>query len=579
MKKVISWLLVAMLAIGMIPAAMAEATAVTAIDFEDGSYAFLGLSTAKGNADKSDLSIVDYNGSKALKIVSKGKVPYIELNIEGLLGDKLGDVRAVSADFGIDLGEDGKFYAVSGVVYTCTGEANTETKHDWSVYLAKKNPRTIVTKLGDNEVFAKGLANTLVISKETDNYQTAKGTPLAFYLDNISFLDAEGNALPLDLTAVYTAASTGKDLSNLAVLKNPVEFEGFACSGDAWAQNGFEMPQAFLDALVPGSVIEVEYKSEDGAMWIVMPQAAAGWMRVGNEGGAAINNSKNIAQVTYEQIEALCGADKSTWGPVLQCESSTPWEVYALRVGTRGNQIVLGNPVEFEGFACTGDAWAQSGFEMPQAFLDALVPGSVIEVQFKSEDGAMWIVMPQAAAGWMRVGNDGTAVIIGDKAYITYEQIEALCGTDKSTWGPVLQCESSTPWEVYSLRVGTAKEFKMLTNLVYLDGFEKSAAAWAQDGVEMTEAFLNALVPGSVVTVSYESDDGAMWIVMPQAAAGWMRVGNDGQDAANGSVAQITYEQIEALCGEDKATWGPVLQCESSSNWTVYSVAVGKAVQ
>ena len=70
-----------------------------------------------------------------------------------------------------------------------------------------------------------------------------------------------------------------------------------------------------------------------------------------------------------------------------------------------------------------------------------------------------------------------------------------------------------------------------------------------------------------------------MWLVMPWAAAGWMRVGNDGADVADGKIAQVTYEQIEALCGEDKAAWGNIMQCESSSAWNVYAVAVGQAIK
>ena len=58
-----------------------------------------------------------------------------------------------------------------------------------------------------------------------------------------------------------------------------------------------------------------------------------------------------------------------------------------------------------------------------------------------------------------------------------------------------------------------------------------------------------------------------------------MRVGNDGADVANGSIAQVTYEQIAAVCGEDKSTWGAMMQCESASAWTVYSVAVGQAIK
>ena len=93
----------------------------------------------------------------------------------------------------------------------------------------------------------------------------------------------------------------------------------------------------------------------------------------------------------------------------------------------------------------------------------------------------------------------------------------------------------------------------------------------------MPQEIIDALVPGSVVTISYESEDGSMWIVMPDSAAGWMRVGNDGADVADGSIAQITYEQIAAACGEDKTTWGARMQCEAASAWKVFSVAVGQA--
>ena len=578
MKKVFSWLLIAVLAIGMCAVASAEAAASDKIDFADGAYGFLGLSTAKGNADASELSVVDYNGGKALKIVSQGKVPYVAFNLEGLVGDKIADVRAISATFGVDLGADGKFYAVSGEVYTYTGADNNEAKHGWSVYLAKKNPRTIVTKLDDGEAFVAGAGNTVVFSKETDNYQTASGAPVAWYLTDIQFLDAEGNALALDLSATYQAAETGRDMSNLVALTNAVEFPGFSgISAGGWAQDGLEMPQEIIDALVPGSVVEVEFESADGTMWIVLPDAAAGWMRVGGCGNDvdAVNNSHNIAQIPYEMIVKFCGEDKATWGARMQCEAQTDWTVYAVRVGQRAHQIVLKNAVEFPGFAKSASAWAQDGLEMPQEIIDALVPGSVVEVNFESADGSMWIVLPDAAAGWSRVAQ-GEATIIGDKAYITYEQIVAVCGEDKATWGARMQCEAASDWSVYGVRVGQKGELMGVVNPVAFAGFDKSGSAWGQDGLEMPQEITDALVPGAVVTISYESADGTMWIVMPDSAAGWMRVGNDGADVATGSVAQITYEQIAAACGEDKATWGARMQCEAASDWHVYSVTVGQ---
>ena len=550
------------------PAVMAEA-----IDFEDGNFGFLGVSTAKANGDSATaLEVIDFNGSKALKVFAPSKTPYVAFNVEGLLGDRIADLAAISADFAADLDADGKFHAISGVVYAYTGEANDEAKSDWSVYMAKKNPRTIVTNLPAS--FVAGAGNYVMISKEAQ----AEGDAVAFYLDNIQFLDAEGNPIPVNLAATYEAADTGVDLSNLVVLKDAVEFEGFSgITGGGWGQNGLEMPQEFLDALVPGSVVEINYESADGTIWVVMPWAQAGWIRVA-QGQAAINNSKTTAQIPYEKFVEGCGEDKSTWGAMFQCEAQTDWTVYAVRVGTPTNQIVLKNAVEFPGFEKSGAAWSQDGLEMPQEIVDALVPGSVVEFTFESEDNNLWLVMPWAEAGWSRVAQNA-ATIVGDKCYVTYEQIVEVCGEDKSTWGAMMQAEGSAAWTVYAVRVGQLGEFYGLTNLVEFPGFEKSGAAWSQDGLEMPQEIVDALVPGSVVTISYESEDGNIWLVMPWAAAGWSRVGNDGADVADGHIAQVTYEQIEAVCGEDKSTWGAMMQCEGSSAWTVYSVAVGQAIK
>ena len=114
--------------------------------------------------------------------------------------------------------------------------------------------------------------------------------------------------------------------------------------------------------------------------------------------------------------------------------------------------------------------------------------------------------------------------------------------------------------------------------MVEFPGFATSGAASGQDDFEMLQEIIDALVPGAVVTISYESVDGNIWIVMPDATS-WSRVGDGGKDVADGHIAQVTYEQIAEICGEDKATWGARMQCEGSSNWTVYSVAVGQAIK
>ena len=574
-----------------------EVPATPSIDFEDGVFGFVGNDKSVTTAsDDSAFSVEDYNGSKALKVTPNGKSPYVGIQADALLGDGISKVKTIEMSIGIE-NPDGKFFASSGNIYVFAGEDNAKLSQGWSVYLENANPKTVTYTLPDDVSLVAG--NYVVVSLETDNGKAKGATQANMYIDNVTFKDADGNVLTADTSAAYVAAG-GADRSNLFGISGAVEFADFACTGDGWSQNGFDMPQEIIDALVPGSVVEITYSSESGDMWIVMPDAAAGWMRVGvgNADGsgsddAYANNTKSICQITYEQIAAACGEDVSTWGARMQCESDTAWEVTSVKVGAQAPAYAVVGAVEFADFVCSGDGWSQNGFDMPQEIIDALVPGSVVEITYTSESGDMWIVMPDATAGWMRVGvgnADGSgsadAVTDGSKCYVTYEQIAAVCGEDVSTWGARMQCESDTAWEVQAVKVGTAAEMKPLKNVVEFPDFACSADGWAQSGFAMPQEIIDALVPGSVVTISYTSESGDLWVVMNEAAAGWMRVGVGNADgsgsvdaATNGSICQVTYEQIAALCGEDVSTWGSTMQCESDTAWEVTSVAVGQSAQ
>ena len=551
------------------------------INFEDGNYGFVQPFMEFATSAELELSVADFNGSKALKIENlNGKFPYIGIDVSSLLGANAAKVAGVEFVSGASTAT-GKFYAIAGEVKVWHGtkfaEKDSVKLADWSVYMEKKNPKVSTAKLSAGNEFVAEESNLLLINLKTDN-GAATGENATIYLDDIRFYDKDGKTVTADTTVAFNApegfAGGGPDLSNLYAVSNKVEFPGFACGGDGWAQNGFEMPQEIIDALVPGSVVEINYTSEDGTMWIVMPDSAAGWMRVA-QGQAYINNSKSVAQIPYEKFVELLGEDKTTWGARMQCEAQTKWEVFSVSVGTAAQRTGIANPVEFEGFACGGDGWAQNGFEVPQGIWDALVPGSIIEIDYTSEDGTLWIVMPDSAAGWMRCAQ-GTAVLDGSKAYITYEQIAAACGEDKSTWGARMQCEAQTKWEVYGLRVGTKVTYPAISGLTEFAGYACAGDGWAQNGAEMTPELIAALVPGAVVEISYTSDDGDIWIVMPDSAAGWMRCAQ-GQAAKADGKAYITYEQIAAACGEDVSTWGARMQFEGSSKWEVYGIRVGKA--
>ena len=562
-----------------------SATAAS-VDFEDGSYAFVKMNLLKGTPDESILSVTEFNGSQALYVENvSGKSMFVGINVSALVGDKITDISTITMDIGTSRA-DGSFSAVSGTLYAYTGEKNEEIKgDDWSLYLETENPKTAVFDVSDAG-FIAGADNYIILSKETDNNADSAAS---LYIDNITFLDASGNVIEADTSVDFGSPagfeSSGKDLSNLCALTGAVTFEGFEKSAGEWSQDGLDMPQEIIDALVPGSVVEIEYTSATGDMWIVMPDCTEGWMRVGdgNNGTAYINNSHNIAQVTYEQIAEFCGDDVSAWGARMQCESSGAWEVFSVKVGQKAPVYAVGNPVVFEGFEKSAGEWSQDGLDMPQEIIDALVPGSIVELDFSSESGNLWIVMPDCTEGWMRVGdgNNGNAVCINGKCYITYEQIAEFCGDDVSAWGARMQAESDTAWEVYGVRVGTALEMKMVNNNVAFEGFEKSGAEWAQDGLDMPQEILDALVPGSVVTLNFASESGKLWIVMPDCTEGWMRVGdgNNGTAACNNGVCQVTYEQIAEFCGDDVSAWGARMQAESDTAWEVYSVTVGQAAE
>ena len=560
------------------------------VDFEDGQMGFVQAYSAPANAADVELSVQDFDGSKALVIKNlTGKVPFVGIDVSSLCGANVADIAAVSMKLGVSY-EDGSFSACAGKITTWTGTDLVQTGYDWAVYMESKNPKVATVDVS-GVPFTADANNIIVLSLETDNGVDAGHGNATLYVDDITFYDKSGNVLTADKTVAFAEpagySSSGRDSSNLYAVKGAVNFEGFATSAGAWTQDGFDMPQEIIDALVPGSVVEIEYKSETGNMWIVMPDSEKGWMRVGQAGTddpAYINNSGNIAQITYEQLAALCGDDVSTWGARMQCEADGEWEVFSVKVGQQAKNMAVVNGVDFAGFATKADAWAQDGFDMPQEIIDALVPGSVVEITYSSESGNMWIVMPDSEKGWMRVGQVGTddpAICDGQKCYVTYEQLAALCGEDVSTWGARMQCEADSAWEVYSVKVGMAAEFAPLNKLVKFEGFETSADAWAQDGFDMPQEIIDALVPGAVVTIRYSSESGNVWIVMPDAEKGWMRVGQAGtEDPAlcNGTYAQITYEQIAALCGDDVSTWGSTMQCESDSAWEVYGVWVSAPV-
>lgn len=574
-NKLMALVLAAVMVLSLIPAAAAETA--PSLDFEDGNIGFVAVYEGMANSAAATLEVVDYNGSKALKVTNdNGKVPYVAFDVVSLLGEKAADVASVEMTMGTQ-NPDGKFFACSGEMKLFVDGGLSKTARAWSVYMEKKNPKVASFALED-EAFSAESAPLMVISLVVDNGIAKGAAPAVLYIDDVRFLDAEGNVIPADSTASFAAPEGfggGADMTNLQYLgADAVELEGMAGkAAGAWAQDGVEMTEEFKAALVPGAVIEISYSSESGDMWLVLPWATAGWTRIEQQ-TAVTNLSHSTAQITFEQIGAVLGDDISAWGEMLQCESSGAWEVYAVKVGQPTGLKNLANKVSIDGFAKSAGAWAQDGMELTEEQWAMMKPGAVIEINYTSENGDMWIVLPWAEAGWTRIEQQ-TAACNGSVCQITYEQIAAVLGDDVSKWGTMLQCEASGAWEVYAVSIASA-EFIPTKGNVAIDGFAPTGAAWAQDGIELTEEQIAMLVPGAVITIQYESENGDLWLVMPWAAAGWSRIQQQ-TAACDGSICQITYEQIAEVCGEDVSTWGTMMQCEASGAWQVFAAYIGTA--
>jgi hypothetical protein len=566
------------------------------IDFEDGLFAFAAVDKAVNpSSDDSTIEVADFNGSKALKVTStQGKSVYVAIAADALLGDSVSSLSSVEMSIGIE-NPDGTFQSASGNIYGLVGENNDQTSEAWSVYLENANPKTATYTVPDGYTFGAG--NYIVVSLESDTGKDAGATPAIMYIDNIAFKDASGNVLTADTSAEYVAADTGEDRSNLFGISGAVEV-GTAASGDGWGQvDVVTVDDTVTGLLQPDSVIEISYSSESGNMWLVFPDSAAGWMRVGvgdcdgsQQGYSYINGSKNIAQVDYDTIVSILGDDVSTWGGRIQAESDGAFEVYSVKIGQKAPSYTLTGAVELEGFNLSGDGWGQNGLDMTEDFISKLVPGSAIEISYTSETGEIWLVFPGSEKGWMRVGvgdydgsSQGYGVFDGSKCYITYETIAEILGDDVSTWGTTLQCEASSAWEVYSVKVGTAAQMVANNKQVEVAGFNVTGDGWGQNGVDLDETAIAALQPGSVININYTSETGEIWLVFPGSEKGWMRVGVGDYDGSaqgysvfDGSHAQVTYETIAAILGDDVSTWGTTLQCEASSAWEVYSVTIGQ---
>lgn len=187
--------------------ASVSAYAQSVVDFEDGNYSFVSMKTDDGG-DASVLSVVDFNGSKQLKVDVQdcANVPKVNFSINQLLASNDFDkVKTIEMEITFE-SKDGATPIgwAGGAIGTQGGEKSpawAQTSWECGEYENPVSEVTVIQRkfLLPSEKFVNGTENT-------DMLLMRWGADVAYnmYVDNIRFLDDSGNEIEL---AIENAAA------------------------------------------------------------------------------------------------------------------------------------------------------------------------------------------------------------------------------------------------------------------------------------------------------------------------------------------------------------------------------------
>ncbi len=220
-KKIVS--VVAVLTLVAIPVTASAATDV--IDFEDGKVpaAIQMALNADGTADgdPSILSVVDFNGSKMLKVDSQENgTPKVKFFVVDLVGEeKFKDVVTIEYDMIIEKPDDVMTTWNGGTIgATPTGPSGWANGTEWTLQDDTKN-------ISDVTKMTHTLTGPFKF-KEADKaffmYMNWANNGTDIYFDNIRFLDEAGNAVALTgLDAAPAAPAAAEEKAEPAAKPAP----------------------------------------------------------------------------------------------------------------------------------------------------------------------------------------------------------------------------------------------------------------------------------------------------------------------------------------------------------------------
>ncbi|MDR1947862.1 MAG: hypothetical protein LBQ38_00545 [Spirochaetaceae bacterium] len=289
------------------------------IRFSGGKFGFLFVDESPVGANKARLSLVDYEGGKAVRAELSGSgVPYIVIDADSLLGQRVRDLREMLVTIRVEH-PSGEFYAVSGDIYAYSGPDRLESADPWSVYLPNKNPNIARAVLeGEAEWFVPGAYNFFILTRKVDNALGEGKEPSNLLITGLRFLDAEGRDLPVNPDAGFNAPEGFgiPDRSNLFAVAEEAVIPGAEGSSKNWGQavglstvkNDGPIDPGFL---IPEAIVTVYYTSAAAPelilqSWTDGAPGTAGWAKVAP---AAVNDSGTTAQFLYGDLAAAFGTE------------------------------------------------------------------------------------------------------------------------------------------------------------------------------------------------------------------------------------------------------------------------------
>lgn len=210
--KIFKKALVAATILTLVFSAVPANAATNTIDFENGDMTGFSALLTDADSDQCELSVKDFDGSKALFIDVKDstKAPKIKIDALALVGaSNLDKIRTIKFHLTIVNPKGEKIAWNGGGLGALTGTDGSvwyQSANQWEL----SNDEKDTGALDYSDTFAEGKGFTKDATVSAYLFMKWSGSENDMYIDNVQFLDADGNALAI----AAAGTDTGKKDTN-----------------------------------------------------------------------------------------------------------------------------------------------------------------------------------------------------------------------------------------------------------------------------------------------------------------------------------------------------------------------------